>query len=123
MTERPLHFAEDEEILLEEEIDLVDEYGYRRNPDELSGHNAGLVSVRRQRDWWSSEFPLGMGAVDDCVAQRWRTHSSGRTQTAAEVDASTENSTVTAAQAQPKRRPSLTSLSTPKEKDAGTKTF
>lgn len=116
-----MEFVDDEDNLEEAtEIDFVDEYGYRRNLEELSGHNAGLASVRRQREWWNSEFPSGIGAVEDSVAQRWRTHSTGRLLITVEVDSTNEKS---ATNAQPKRRPSLTNLNVPKEKDTGTFTF
>jgi hypothetical protein len=54
---------------------IIDEYGYARTREDLSGDKLGkgIQSITRQRLWWESEFPGGI--IDETLAQKWRKRS------------------------------------------------
>lgn len=51
---------------------VVDEYGYERTLEDLSGQNLdnGIAAIARQREWWRVKFPDGQ--IDEAQAQKWR---------------------------------------------------
>ena len=51
---------------------IIDEYGYSRTKEDLSGDKLGrgIESITRQRQWWKAGFPGGF--IDPHLALKWR---------------------------------------------------
>lgn len=67
--------SEDDSSLKPNDKKIIDEYGYARTREDLSGDKLGkgIQSITRQREWWAAEFPNGK--LDTILAQKWRKRS------------------------------------------------